>query len=238
MTTFYVEKALEALDRREDVPELDIARREYQFLPLLEYGNRKLRIHDLMAKDPAFFHSILRNVFRGTGEEKVDADTQTQANARLSYSLLSHFSHLPGQGPEGIDGATLTAWIDEVRRLGVETDRAEITDSYVGRVLAHAPPDAAGVWPPQAVGAEIERLASDRIERAIQMERFNMRGAHFRGVYDGGDPERALAKPYYEAAAVIAAWPRTAALLRAIGKMWDQEGKREDIEAAQRRLKS
>jgi hypothetical protein len=57
-------------------------------------------------------------------------------------------------------------------------------------------------------------------------------------VYEAGAEEYAFAKTSYEAAAVVAAWPRTAALLRAIGKMWDAEGKREDIEAAQRRLKS
>jgi hypothetical protein len=238
MTNYYVEKALEELDRRGDITEHDIAVREYQFLPLLEYGGRTLRIHGLMAKDPAFFHSILRNVYRSEGEEKGEIDPQTQANARLSYSLLSHFSRLPGQGPEGIDCAGLTAWIDEVRRLGVDTDRAGITDSYVGHVLAHAPPDADGVWPPQAVRAEIERLASDEIERAIQIERYNMRGVHSRGVYDGGHAERALARTNYDAATVSAPWPRTAALLRAIGKVWDEEGKRMDIEAAQWRLRS
>lgn len=238
MTSYYIEKALEELDRRGDVTEQDIAGREYRFLPLLEYGNRTLRIHDFMAKDPAFFHSILRNVYRGKSEEKGEVDAQTEANARLSYSLLSHFSRLPGQGSEGIDSAALSAWIDEVRRLGAETDRSEITDSYVGRVLAHAPSDPDGAWPHQAVRNEIERVASDATERAIQTERYNMRGTVTRGVYDGGDQERTLAKTNYDAAAVAAPWPRTAALLRAIGQMWDEEGKREDIEAAQRRLRS
>jgi hypothetical protein len=238
MTSYYVEKALEALDRREDVTEQEIAIREYRFLPLLEHGSRSLRIHEVMAKDPAFFHTIIRKVFRGKGEDKVEVDPQTAADARISYSLLSHFSRLPGQGPALIDSAALTAWIDEVRRLGVETDRAEITDSYVGRVLAHAPPDAQGDWPHEVVRDEIERLASSEIERAIQIERYNMRGPHFQDMYGGGNEERALAKTNYEAAAVAAAWPRTAGVLRAIGKAWEEEGKRADIEAAQRRMKS
>ncbi len=191
-----------------------------------------------MAKEPAFFHDMIRRVFRGKGEEAVEVDARTEADARLSYSLLSHFSRLPGQGSQGIDGVALSAWIDEVRRLGAESDRAEITDSYVGRVLAHAPPDSQGFWPHEAVRSEIERLASNEIERAIQIERFNMRGPHFQDIYGGGKDERALAQTNYEAAAAATAWPRTAALLRAIGNMWEEEGKRQDIAAAQMRLKS
>jgi hypothetical protein len=238
MTSYYVEKALEALDKRNDVTEDAIARLEYQFLPLLEYGNRRLCIYESMARNPALYHSFIRKIFGPTSKEEGEADPKRVADARISYSLLSHFSLLPGQGSEGIDRAALTAWIDEVRRLGAETDLADVTDSYVGRVLAHASPGADGVWPSEPVREQIEWLKSDKIERAIQMERFNMRGAHFTSMYEGGAEERAFAKTSYEAATVVAAWPRTAALLRAIGMMWEAQGKREDIEAAQRRLKS
>ena len=94
------------------------------------------------------------------------------------------------------------------------------------------------MWPPEPVRDQIERLASDRIERAIQIERFNMRGSHFRGVYEGGDQERDLAKTNFDAAAVAAAWPRTGALLRAFARKWVEEATRGDVEAARRRLKS
>jgi hypothetical protein len=120
-----------------------------------------------MAKDPAFVHYILRNVFRGTSEEKGEADAKTQANARRRYSVLSHFSRLPGESPEGIDGATLTAWIDEVRRLGAETDRAEITDSYVGRLLAHALPPDAGLPSGPRKCAPTRRRAMSSLNRKL-----------------------------------------------------------------------
>jgi len=64
---------------------------------------------------------------------------------------LSHFAKVPGQTTDDIDEPVLTKWIDEVRRLGVETDCAEVTDSYVGRMLAHAPVDRDGGWPHRAV---------------------------------------------------------------------------------------
>jgi hypothetical protein len=238
MTTFYVEKLLDALDRRSDVSDQQLAIREYPLLPLLEHSGRALRIYRLMAVDPGFYHSILRNVFLGKNEEKQEVDAKTQATARLSYSLLSHFSLLPGQSGADIDAAALTRWIDEVRRLGVETDRAQITDNYVGHVLAHAPADPDGGWPHRVVRAQIERLSSDEIEHAIQIERFNMRGVHNRGLFEGGDQERGFAKANYNAAELSVPWPRTSALLRAIGKMWDENAKHADLDAAQRRLKS
>jgi hypothetical protein len=238
MTVFYVERMLQALDERSDVSDVDIAVREFKFLPFLEHGHRKLRLYHLMATDPGFYHLMLRNVFLAKTEEKREIDSKTQEQARLSYSLLSHFSLLPGQRDGEIDAAALTAWIDEVRRLGAETDRAEITDSYVGRVLAHAPADPDGAWPHRVVRDQIERISSEEVEHAIQIERFNMRGAHWRDPFGGGNQERNFAKASLHAAELAAPWPRTATLLRAIGKMWEENAKHADLDAAQRRLRS
>ena len=168
----------------------------------------------------------------------MNSDPKVVADARQAYSILSHFSLLPGQEFERTDVAMLTTWIDQVRHLGNESGLAEVTDSYVGRILAHAKTEADNLWPPEAVREQIERLASDKIERAIQIERFNMRGAHFRAVFDGGTEERSFAKANYDASVALAQWPKAAALLRSIGDMWESEARREDIEAAQRRLKS
>ncbi len=238
MLTFHVEKTLAALDSRADASNADVAQREYALLPLLEFGDRKLRVHNLMASDPSFYHEILRAVFRGKNDPKEDVDEATRGRARLSYSLLSHFDKLPGQTESGIDGARLTTWIDEVRRLGIETDRAEITDDYVGKVLAHSPRDDDGGWPHRAVRDQIERLASNIIEQAIQVERFNMRGIHGRALFEGGKQERELARDNYESAQVAIGWPRTSAMLRAMARSWEDDAKRVDLEAAQRKLRS
>ena len=238
MLNFYLEQTLQSLDGRPDVDELALAQREYTFLPLLEYSGRSLLIHKMMARDADFYHSILRDVFLEKGAEKGEVDKATEGKARLGYSLLSHFDQLPGADDAAIDEAALTAWIDRVRALGRETNRAEITDSYVGRVLAHGPIDPDGAWPHRAVRRQIERLASDDIDRAIQIERFNMRGVHSRGVYDGGDQERALAAATRAWAEVAAQWPRTASLLDAVAKGWEADAERADLQAAHRRLRS
>ena len=147
MLTFYLEKPLETLDARPDASELQIAQREYAYLPMLEFGNRKLRLHHIMASSAAFYHQVLRDVFRDDNEATVELDERTKARARMSYSLLAGFSKLPGQSAAGIDLKFLTSWIDDLRRLGAETRRSEVTDNYIGRVLAHAPLDTDGGWP-------------------------------------------------------------------------------------------
>ena len=238
MTSFYVERAFEALDHRPDAPNEQIAAREYGFLPLLEYSNRSLRIHKLMASDPALYHQVLRDVFEGENEELGDLDDKAKARARISYSLLTHFSQLPGLSAAGLDEHALGSWIAGVRQLGVDTDRAAVTDNFVGRLLAHAPPDADGGWPHRSVRDEIERAQSMELERGIQLERYNMRGVHGKQVFEGGDQERALAEESARNARLAAAWPRTSALLSAIARGWERDAEREDMEAAQRKLRS
>ena len=239
MTSFYVEKAFEALDHRNDAPLGKISELEYAFFPLLEYNsNRPLRIHRLMATDPGIYHQILRNAFKGEQDVAGELSEDARSRARRSYSLLTRFSNLPGLSAEGLDEQALVSWINEVRQLGAETDRAAVTDNLIGRLLAHSPPDPDGGWPHRAVRGQVERIQSEELERGIQLERFNMRGVHGKQIFEGGAQERALANENARWADIAAAWPRTSALLRAIAKSWRLDAEREDTEAAQRKLRS
>lgn len=238
MTIHYVETALGVLDGRSDVAPTDIARREFAFFPLLERGGRSLKIEAMMAADPNFYHEILRNVFVDERAAAMEPTDLEKARAEVSWSLLSHLTTIPGSLPDGIDAAALSAWIDAVLRLGEETGRNAVTQNYVGRLLAHARVDGDGGWPHRAVRDEIERLQSDELERGIKLERYNMRGVHGKQVYEGGDQERALARDNARNAELAAAWPRTSAMLAAIAKEWEADARRQDLEAAQRRMRS
>ena len=94
-----------------------------------------------MAHNPAFYHQILQDVFKGEKENEPanEPDDRAKARWRLSYSLLRHFSTIPGLTPAGIDVHALRSWIDQVRELGRETDRIAVTESNIGRLLAHSP---------------------------------------------------------------------------------------------------
>jgi hypothetical protein len=181
---------------------------------------------------------MLRNSFRSQHDVAEELSENAKSRARRSYSLLTRFSEIPGLGPEGLDEHALSAWIDEVRRLGAETDRAAVTDNFIGRLLAHAPPDPDGGWPHKAVREQVERIQSEELEHGLQLERFNMRGVHGKQIFEGGTQERALADENARWADIAVAWPRTSALLRAIASSWRVDAEREDTEAAQRMLRS
>lgn len=238
MTVHYVETALGALDGRSDVKQEEIAMKEFAFFPLLEHGNRSLKIEAVMAADPTVYHRILREVFADERAQPIELNESEKISARVSYSLLSHFSLVPGTTSDGIDPATLGSWIRTVRHLGADTGRAAVTDNYVGRLLAHAPIDADGGWPHRAVRDQIELLCSDELERGLKLGRYNMRGVHGKQIYEGGEQERALARENANNAELAAAWPRTSAMLTTIAKSWETEAQREDTEAAQRKMRS
>ncbi len=238
MIIYELQGVFDELDRRSDVSDLTISQCEFVFLPILEGSKRNLHIHKLMAADPEIYHQVLREVFRGEHDQEPELDEAAKGKWRSFYSLLSKFDLIPGRNGEDIDAGVLSQWVDRVRELGASTGRAEITDQYIGHVLAHVGHDVDGNWPHRAVREQIERLKSEELERGIQIERFNMRGPHWRALYAGGDQERALAAEYYHSADLIAAWPRTAALLKAIAKNWEAAGEREDVRAKQRKLRS
>ena len=81
----------------------------------------------------------------------------------------------------------------------------------------------------------IEDVGSRELERGVRLGKRNSRGVTSRGVYDGGDQERALAKGFLEWAAITGArWPRTTRLLRELADSYEREARRMDLEAEAR----
>jgi len=240
MLDYDLEQAFKALDAR-DANAVEIGKREYALLPLLERQERPLRLHGMMLADPELFHSIVRDVYRADSDpspEEEPPDAAARGRWRQAYQLLSSLDNTPGFLSDTPDQAALAVWIDRVRALGREHGRFEVTDVVIGQVLAHAPSDDAdGAWPHRFVRNEIERAASDDLEQGIQTERFNMRGVTTRGMYDGGDQERALVEEYQGYARASHRWPRTADMLERLAAGWKRDADREDLEARQRRLR-
>src|SRR5581483_9533057 len=95
-----------------------------------------------------------------------------------------------------------------------------------------APPGDDGAWPHQAVRDLIEEIASMDLERGIEVGRYNSRGGVWRSPYAGGEQERQIAAGYERDACTVAArWPRTAAMLRRMAKVYQADAAREDREA-------
>jgi hypothetical protein len=146
---------------------------------------------------------------------------------------------IPGTAEDGtLNETELMEWIEQVRKLAVEKDRAVVADITTGAVLAHASNDPEdNAWPHRAVRGVIESLKCQDIERGLSIERFNMRGIYSKAIYEGGAQERALAARYREwANCVRAQVPRVACMLDTIAKGWEEQGRREDLQAEQRKL--
>jgi hypothetical protein len=243
LDTHDVRRFLDQLCQRSDIPREEVARREYQALPLLGPLNlRGLTLHEFMVQDPNFFVDVLCAVYlpaHRDRSERTEPTAEAQARTRVAYTLLKSMDRIPGQR-EGhkIDEAALLQWIHAVRNKAAERDRSAIVDQQIGHILAHAPadPDDHG-WPHRVVRNVIERVAADHIDRGLMVERHNMRGVHWKALYEGGAQERALASQYRDWADISRArWPRMARILASIAEGWEEYARLGDAEAEQDKL--
>lgn len=239
MLGYYIEKIFDALTARNDVNENDLAAREYAYLAFLERRSNTLTLHNLLAKDPNFYMSVICDVFKPRNSEGNASTEENRRKAQAAYRLLNSFKKIPGSVENIIDLGTLRSWTHEVLRLAKEKDRIEITKQQIGSLLAHAPADPEdGAWPHKTVRELLEELSSDEVETGISIERFNMRGVYSKAMYEGGRQERELAAQAYGWAGKSKNWPRTHNLLTKVSKEWDAHAIAEDRRAKLDRMKS
>jgi hypothetical protein len=233
----------EHLAQRDDTDEGELVKREYVWLPLIvDVDQSKEHVPALyraLAREPEFFAQLLKDAYRregGPAEDEPSNEQQSRADA--AFRIFMHWRHVPGfQQPEKPDAEGLKGWVREARRLAARSDRKEIGDLVIGRMLAHAPNDDDGAWPHRAIRDVIEEVGTDDLASAIRSEHINKRGASWRGLTEGGAQERDLATQVEGWASVVGPrWPRTERLLRSISEMWEGEAKRWDQEAARRKL--
>ncbi len=234
---------LEELRKREDLPQEELARREYQALPLLgPLDTEGLAIHEYMAEDPRFFVDVVCDAFLPAHRDKsqdAELTPEEQARAQAAYKLLSGMKRVPGQHEDHqIDEETLLKWIYAVRGKASQADRAVVADVQIGQLLAHSPKDPEDdAWPDQVVRNVIEKLEADHIDEGLMIERINMRGVYTKDPYEGGAQERALASQYRSWAEISRSqWPRMARILEMIVRSWEGYAHREDMRAEQEKL--
>jgi hypothetical protein len=239
MLPYYIAQTLAELRGRSDAQELEIAKIEYAYLPVLRFEQQPLTIIGLLTRDPALFVDVLSDVFRGknTAPEEAVSD-EKRARARASYKLLMMFKTVPGFNGAQVDAEVLSGWISEARRIARLKDLSEICDIYVGHVLAHAPSDPSETfWPPSAVSKVIEAIASGDLERGFHTECFNKRGVYSKAINEGGGQERCLAEQYQQWADCTHQYPRTSATLAGIAEGWNRQAEDEDKRAEQGKMK-
>lgn len=239
MVSYALGEIFEALSARNDLPAVDVARREYIYLPLIEDYVKGLAVYRVLTADASEYVEIVANVYAGKNEVRTESPTEEiRIKARMSYRLLKAFHAVPGTNSDGlIDGAVLKDWVVKARTLASARDRTDIVDECIGQLLAHSQPaPESGVWPQPAVASLLDEIASDALDHGMEIERFNMRGVHWRGIGEGGDQERALAATYRGWAGQTSS-PRTTEMLERIARGWDADACRADVRAEKEMLK-
>jgi hypothetical protein len=233
---FDIEKVIRELAERPDTTVEQMASLEFAYFPRLRHEPEAL--HRMLLERPSFFMELVCLVFRAKGAEPVEASALQKGRATTAYQLLKSLKSLPGQTDKEVNQDALLGWCLELRRLAAEQNRQDITDQFIGQVLAHAPMSPTdGAWPHEAVRHVIETLASSQVELGIRIERINMRGAFCKAFGEGGDQERGFAQQAKEWAQASLDFARTYAMLELIARKWLEDAERADTEAKQDALR-
>jgi hypothetical protein len=210
-----------------------LARYEFMCFRLLEQHRQPRALYAVLRRDPAVFVDLVSRVYRGKHQPRRQLGDGEEALARHAWWVLHHWRELPGRREDGtVDGQHLKQWVRDARLAFVDADRADIGDEQIGQVLARSSPGADTIWPAEPVRDILEDIGSSSLATGVHIGAVNQRGITTRGVYDGGEQERALAARYRNWAKQTAgSWPRTSRVLRGLAESYEREAQREDAQA-------
>lgn len=231
-----LEEVLKHLQDAPDNEPTQVAHLEWTYLPLLKHGSASPKfLHRELGRDPAFFAQCVELIWRKDKPEDVPADNSdaTIARAKLAYELLDSWATHPSLLAEGgPDEPALRAWVEDVRRRCEALGRLDACDHEIGKLLASCPAAPDGSWPCIAVRNIMESIPGDIALDSFHSGIFNGRGTTSRGLHDGGEQERQLAKEYHGFAdACQMRWPRVSATLRRLARGYETDARHMDDQA-------
>jgi hypothetical protein len=220
-----IKKALECLANDASFPRRQLAVLEFHYFDALRHDHQR-RARTLsaeMSADPALFMEVVMLAVPEKPDE-MHASTRTHA-----WSVLHNSRGMPGMKADGtVDHRVFFDWVNGVRAIAKEHDRADAAGSMIGTLLTKCPTE-----PGTAVRRLLEDPDSERVRNGFVIGVLNNRGVHSRAVGAGGSQERSLAEQFRDSASRMAgAFPRTAETLDAIARSYDRDAKWHDTDAA------
>jgi excisionase family DNA binding protein len=209
---------------------------EYAFFRVLEDIRKPRALFAALGNNADMFVELVCRVYRANNEAPRKLTDEETALANHSWLILHEWRELPGRlESRRVDTEHLTAWVRAAREAFAKLDRVEIGDELIGQLLATSPDGEDGLWPAETVRDLLESIASPHLDSGVHTGVVNDRGFTSRGVFDGGEQERALSARYNELASQTSpTWPRTSRVLRRLAKAYELDAKRHDDEAAVR----
>lgn len=226
----------------DDVPSIgcseeELVRLEVYYLCFLEHSDRSMKyISKLLRNNPEFFVNIICQTYMKYHEprEQRSTDEQTAKKAQTAYLILSCWKDYPGVDKPSFTERDLIlyGWCARVIQLLKAEDREKVGLQKTGEVLARVPPsEKDGIWPCDVARKFIEE-GYDELTRGLQIAKHNSRGVTCRGLTEGGNQERILAKQYRKDAGILKnEYPKTAALLSTFAEEYENEGRSHDQES-------
>ncbi|MFA0846820.1 MAG: hypothetical protein ACC614_04580 [Methanobacterium formicicum] len=242
---YRVERLFEELYKSEH-PENEIAKLEWYYLSFLASVGREKQspklLHNELSANPEFFVGIMKNIYKREDDKKDEnneklSEELLKQRATISWKLLRSWKKIPGTADNNeIDYDTLSSWIERARELCEESDRIEVCDIQIGKLLAHAEPEN-DIWPPESVSKIIESVESEDLHQGFIIGTKNKRGIYTKSIDEGGEQEVELAEKFRTYAnKMTTRFPKTASLLNEIAESYENQAKREDDEAEIRDL--
>jgi len=218
----------------QDNPETDVqdlTTVEWTYLSLIDSHNdlRPVTLERRLASDPGFFCELIRILYRSKNAEeaKEEPSEEQKSVGKRAFRLFHTWATPPGTQPDGsLDAAALNAWLDKVKSETSASGHLEVAMITVGHVLAHSPPDPAGLWIHRAAAALLDAKDGEDLRSGFTTELYNLRGAHW--VDPSGAEERKLAADYRRKADEIdnARFHRVAISLREMADGYIREAER------------
>jgi hypothetical protein len=206
------------------------ARLEFLFTVLLDHFRPARALAAVLRADPEAFAEIVSAAYLPDGQARDDTVITAQRRnlSIIGITALNSWRTPPGiRADNSIDAAYLQSWVHKARELPAKTGHAKVGDKTIGRILAHAPADSEGIWPPESVRDLIEELGCDDLESGLLDGKIST-GLLIRSPDCGGDADRAAAAHFRRWAGQATSQWRTAALLRTLAKYMEERARNQD----------
>lgn len=242
---FYFKEAFKLLNSSNIIDYKDKVYLEFGYINMLkEYGNIKLadyapNLSQYIFEHPEFFAEIISFVYkREDGIDDFNKGNYTDeqvSNLRYKYYSIMDDLSFPNLNKEEckIEIEKLINWIYQVRKLCKESDRLEITDLQIGKILAHSPVDSEdNIFPCNIIRDIMEEIQSESILDGANTGIYNSRGVVTKSLNEGGQKEYVLANQYQEWANQLKNTHPFVAnyLLQKVADTYFYEAKRNDLD--------
>lgn len=212
----------------------------FRLMPMLGFDceARATTLYAALMSDPKLFAELICLVCKPANRERDEPIAEgMETTVRIAAQVLDACRRQPGTQADGrIDHGAFTRFIDEARSICSENDRLGICDSTLGRILAHAPADAAGAWPFEAARDVLDRSDAEGLRAGFRIGAMNKRGVTTRAYDEGGGQERVLAETYRShARALHNSHVNVAAALEQLASWYESDALHEDLQARLRR---